>query len=191
MSTLTIAQTYALARGAGLDPASAAVAVAIAIGESGLRTDAVGDTSLANDTWGPSVGLWQIRSLRADTGTGRARDANRLTDPAFNARAMAQISGAGTLWTPWTVYRNGSWRKNLAKVTQAATGVESDPTLLERLRAGLSRVPVVGDVVDGVAGIAAGGVQSAVTGVGIRLAVVLAGITLLVLGAARLTRSDP
>lgn len=117
MSTLTAAQVYTLAKDAGLTPAAAAIATAIARAESGWRTDAVGDTTIQTDKWGPSVGLWQIRSLKADQGTGRSRDATRLTDPAFNARAMVEISGAGANWRPWSVFTSGAYRQYLNEDT--------------------------------------------------------------------------
>lgn len=120
MANLTPQQLYDLARGAGLSPTAAVVAAAVALGESGGNPDAVGDTSLADGKWGPSVGLWQIRSLRADQGTGRARDASRLADPTFNARAMAEISGAGGNWRPWSVFTSGKYRQYLDSVTTGA-----------------------------------------------------------------------
>lgn len=120
MATLSPAQVYALARGAGLDPPSAVVATAIAGAESGYRTDAIGDTALQNDTWGPSVGLWQIRSLNAQHGTGQPRDATRLTDPAFNAASMASISGAGKNFKAWSTFNSGAFQKYMGASASAA-----------------------------------------------------------------------
>jgi len=117
VTTLTGAQVYKLATDAGLSPAAAAIATAIAKAESGWRTDAMGDTTLTTSTWGPSVGLWQVRSLKAETGTGRTRDASRLTDPAFNARSMVAISGGGQNWKPWSVFTSGAYRKYLGTDT--------------------------------------------------------------------------
>jgi hypothetical protein len=121
VSTLTPAQVYSLARDAGLDSATAVIAMAIAVSESGLRTDATGDVGLQNATWGPSVGLWQIRSLKAESGTGSPRDATRLTEPAFNAASMASISGAGKSFTPWSTYTSGAYRKNLVTMPNGTT----------------------------------------------------------------------
>lgn len=90
---------------AGLrDPIVLAKSVAIASAESGRVTDRLGDVGLQTAVWGPSVGLWQIRSLKADKGTGRTRDQDRLTDPAFNAKAMVEISRNGRDFGPWSVY---------------------------------------------------------------------------------------
>lgn len=79
-------------------------AVAIAMAESGGNPNAEGDKALQNATWGPSVGLWQIRSLKAESGKGTARDVTRLKDPAFNAQSMMSISRNGVDWGPWTTW---------------------------------------------------------------------------------------
>lgn len=122
MPTLSPAQIYTLARQAGLSANSAVVATAVALAESGGRTDAVGDVQLENGTWGPSVGLWQIRSLKAQNGTGGTRDASRLADPAFNAKSMAEISKGGIYFKPWTTFTNGSYKSQYPKIL-------SDPTV--------------------------------------------------------------
>lgn len=118
---MTPGAVYQLARAAGLGHDAAVTATAIAKAESGLRTDARGDTGITTGTWGPSIGLWQVRSLKTETGTGRSRDANRLTDPAFNARSMVSISGGGSNWGPWSVYKSGAYRTHVAAV-EAAVG---------------------------------------------------------------------
>jgi hypothetical protein len=97
-------------------------ALAIARAESGWRSDAVNAADAAPPKWGPSIGLFQIRSLVADRGTGRARDETRLRDPLFNARSAYSISGGGRDWSPWTVFRTGAYRQYLA-AARAAAGV--------------------------------------------------------------------
>lgn len=127
--SLSYAQVYALALASGLTPQQAITATAIsgqevngdAIGQP-INPAAVGDERLVTATWGPSIGLWQIRTLKAETGTGRARDINILTNPQQNARAMAEISAKGTNWTPWSTYNDGSYRHHLAAATAAAKG---------------------------------------------------------------------
>lgn len=116
MATLTNAQVYALARATGLTHEQAITATAITNPESSRITDRVGDMGLTDAKWGPSIGLWQIRSLKVDTGTGRDRDATRLKDPVFNARAMFQESQHGTNWSPWTAYNDGEYMKYLPTV---------------------------------------------------------------------------
>lgn len=101
---LSPAQVYKLARDAGLGPTQAAVATAIAGAESGWDPDNVGDEGIQTSVWGPSVGLWQIRSVKAEYGKGTPRDASRLTDPKFNAASMASISGKGANFKPWSTY---------------------------------------------------------------------------------------
>lgn len=127
--SLSYAQVYALALAAGLTPQQAITATAISGAEVNgkavglpINPAAVGDVKLANATWGPSVGLWQVRTLKAETGTGRARDINLLTNPQQNARAMAEISAKGTNWTPWSTYNDGLYRLHLAAATAAAGG---------------------------------------------------------------------
>ena len=119
-------EVHALAVAAGLTHEQAITATAIAWAESkgkdGLpNPSAIGDVDLEDDKWGPSVGLWQVRSLRADTGTGRSRDIERLGDPAFNAQAMFLISNGGANWTPWSVWKNGRYLTHIDAVRAAVT----------------------------------------------------------------------
>ena len=117
--SLSVAAVYRAARAAGLGHGAAVTATAIAIAESGLNPDAVGDTTLANAKWGPSVGLWQIRTLNAEKHTGGSRDAAQLRDPASNARSMVEISNKGASWTPWSVYTSGAYKSHLGAVESA------------------------------------------------------------------------
>jgi hypothetical protein len=119
MPTLSPAQIYALARDVGqLDPAAAAVATAVALAESGGRTDAEGDIGLQDGKWGPSIGLWQIRSLKAEYGKGQSvRDGARLKDPQFNAFAMATISNHGKNFNPWTTFTSGKYKSQLSRIS--------------------------------------------------------------------------
>lgn len=172
---LTPAVVYQLARSTGLDPAKAAVATAIAMAESGLDTNAVGDTGLQTSTWGPSIGLWQIRSLKADSGTGRARDATRLSDPAFNAKAMQEISAGGTNWGPWSVFTSGKYRDYLKEVVKGNLGELSD--------AGVVDAVGPGDVLSAVNPF--DGWSADLSAVGLKVAVTGAALALVVLGVAR------
>lgn len=113
MPTIDGFSVYTLARQQGLSVEQAKIATAIAKGESGFRTDARGDTTITDATWGPSIGLWQIRSLNAQKGTGGHRDELANTDPVHNAKAMAAISLGGTNWRPWTIYTNGAYKNHL------------------------------------------------------------------------------
>ena len=69
--------------------------------ESGGNPDAVGDVAL-----GGSIGLWQIYTVAHPE-----YDAQRLTDPPYNAQAAYAISSSGTNWTPWSTYNSGAYEK--------------------------------------------------------------------------------
>lgn len=138
MPALSPAAIYSLAIGAGLSPAAATTATAIALAESGGRPDAVGDVGLQDGTWGPSVGLWQVRSLKAQSGTGGPRDATRLADPVFNAQSMAQISGAGANFKPWTTYTQGTYKSHLAQVSSTVPAAAQFPDATAPAAAGSS-----------------------------------------------------
>lgn len=142
---MTPEAVYALA--AHLDPEAAVIATAIAWAESDLDPTVEGDINLQDEKWGPSCGLWQIRSLRADTGTGRDRDRERLLDPAFNAAAMATISKGGTDWTAWSMFKNGRYLSYLDAV-RAAVGDTPMPTPVEIIRLAMADMEAEGfDVV--------------------------------------------
>jgi hypothetical protein len=136
-------EVHALARQAGLDHESAVVATAVAWPESGLNPAKEGDLTRVGEPtadgrrWGPSIGLWMVRSILEDRGTGSARDPEALHDPVHNARAMAEISHTGADFTPWTDFRNGAYVHYLARVREAvsmetwhprAIRAEADPT---------------------------------------------------------------
>lgn len=117
---LTMAQAYAYARQAGFDAAGAVFAVAIGMAESGLNPASYGDQDKQDGTWGPSVGLMQIRTLKADTGTGRDRDIMRLTDPVQNLAAAYHISNGGRNWSAWTVFTSGAYRQYVQQAVGAS-----------------------------------------------------------------------
>jgi hypothetical protein len=196
MTTLTASDVYALARSVGLDPASSVIATAVATSESGLRTDAIGDVALEDTTWGPSVGLWQIRSLKAQSGTGGTRDATRLTDPAFNAKSMAAISGTGSSFGAWSTYTSGAYRANVSTASTAASAVNGNKNWLTDLAHTLATPVGTAAAAIGSAGSAVGSAVSAMnptsgwagqaTAIALKLAMVSAGLALLVIGATRL-----
>lgn len=114
---LTVEQVLRLAKGAGFSGNALQTIVAIAMSESGLRPDAQGDTGIQTDKWGPSVGLWQVRTLKAATGSGGTRDIQKLlADTNFQAKAAWEISGGGKTWQPWSVYTSGAYQKNMGVV---------------------------------------------------------------------------
>lgn len=110
----------------GFHGASLRTAYAISIAESGGRSDAKGDISLQDAKWGPSVGLFQIRSLKKwKDYNDPYRDASRLTDPRYNVEAAFTKSKHGTNFQPWTTYTGGAFAKylNEADAMAKAAGV--------------------------------------------------------------------
>lgn len=107
---LTAAQVAEYAAGA-FAPADQVDAVAVALAEHAGHVDtaALGDTSLTNATWGPSVGIWQIRSLtpaalaKETNPVDRLRVQAKLVDPVYNASTAAAIHRQSG-WTPWSTY---------------------------------------------------------------------------------------
>lgn len=84
---------------------------AVTEGESNRRLAAVGDTTIMDATWGPSVGPWQIRTAKAKTGTGEARDINVASTLEGGAAAAVEIYNAaaakGDPMRPWGAYLRG------------------------------------------------------------------------------------
>jgi murein DD-endopeptidase MepM/ murein hydrolase activator NlpD len=96
-------------------------AYAISIAESGGRSNAKGDIALQDEKWGPSVGLFQIRSLKNwKKWNDPYRDASRLQDPTYNIEAAWTKSKQGTNFKPWTTYTGGSFVKHLAEADAMA-----------------------------------------------------------------------
>jgi hypothetical protein len=105
MTQFTDAQLAGLALSTGFTKEQAVTAVAIAIRESGGNSDARGDVGIQTAVYGPSIGLWQIRSLNAQKGTGGERDEQANLNPATNAKHAYSISKGGTNWQPWSTYK--------------------------------------------------------------------------------------
>ena len=124
---LSITQTASIARSAGFPDSTIPTVVSIAISESGLNPGAIGDTGITDATWGPSVGLMQIRSYNSQRGTGGERDEIANLDPNVNMRHALSISGGGTNWRPWSAYTNGRYQANLGRVQQALSTGIGDP----------------------------------------------------------------
>jgi lysozyme-like protein/D-alanyl-D-alanine carboxypeptidase-like protein len=120
MNKLSAQEIAEHAYNAGFRGQALTTAVAIALAESGGRPDAKGDTTITDGYWGPSIGLWQIRSVRKENGTGGERDAKANLNPATNAKHAWSVSKHGTFWTPWSVYKNGSYRQYLDTAWAAA-----------------------------------------------------------------------
>lgn len=123
-----------LAREAGFTKRAARIASAIAMCEAAAIKDnkpyadfdLIGDQELANETWGFSYGGFQIRSLRAQTGTGKIRDAERLLDPKFNVKSARSIK-LSQGWNAWSVYRSGAYKAYLQDLFPPPTDEDGNP----------------------------------------------------------------
>ena len=118
---MNIAEVISIAKQAGFTGTGLITAVAIAIAESSLNANATGDVDLQTDKWGPSVGLWQIRTLKpAYLYMEPVRNIATLYNPLENAKAAFQISKGGSNFGPWSTYVNNTYRKFTDAVTAAA-----------------------------------------------------------------------
>jgi hypothetical protein len=118
-------------------------AFAVALAESGGRAKAPGDVKIQNGTYGPSMGVFQIRSYKDPKKWGAAgqwRDGKRLNDPSFNLQAAWNISKHGTNWKPWTAYKSGDFSAYLDDAQAAArqAGIKVGRYGVERTDEGLT-----------------------------------------------------
>lgn len=109
MAMYTFPQLQQLWIQAGGNPQAAPTAAAIAMAESGGNSTILGDTTITGGGWGPSVGLWQIRSLVNQNHTGGVRDQYADADAMANARAAISVSNNGQNWQPWSTFTSGSY----------------------------------------------------------------------------------
>lgn len=123
MARRTPGEVYAALVRAGFTSPAAVVMTAIAGGESGWDDTAVGDVGLQNSTWGPSVGAFQIRTVKRETGSHSIRDIGSLQGNLdVQAAAAYQISRQGKDFSPWTVYTTGRYQQFLDQAKAAVSG---------------------------------------------------------------------
>jgi len=106
-----------LAREVGFGGDDVRIAAAVAMAESTGRPDAVGDQSLADGKWGPSIGLFQIRSLRRPEDFGfpdNLRVEESLYGPTYNAKTAKAIQNQARSWSPWSTFTNGAYKNFMA-----------------------------------------------------------------------------
>lgn len=138
MPRLTAEQVAQYAYVAGFRGEALQIAVAVSGAETdgSFDTDALGDVGIETDVWGPSVGLWQVRSLKAEKGTGSDRDETANHDAAHNATAAYHISGGATTgkcsgkhsgWGHWTTFCSGAYKKYLDVAKVAADVTTRNP----------------------------------------------------------------
>lgn len=113
MPTLTAEQIAGYAKAAGFPPDQIATATAVALAESGGRTDAV---NRANRNGSVDYGVWQINTIH-----GNLLNQGDKFDPAANARMAHTVwRQAGGKWTPWSVYKSGRYTAFMPRATLAA-----------------------------------------------------------------------
>ena len=180
-------------REAGFSRASAIIMVAVGLGESGGNDTAVGDVGLEDSTWGPSVGIYQVRTLKGKTGSGGDRDISSLMgDPDHQALAAWDISSKGTDFTPWSVYTSGKYQEFLGQARAAAdqvgdAGFVTVDNGLSDLLGGIagsatgSTAPLIGNTLSD----ALSGILPSFRDGAIQLAFAALGITLVGVGLAR------
>lgn len=113
-------------------------AVAYALAASGGVSDAVSTVpTVINATWDSRIGLWQVRSKKADKGKGTERDRDKLLDPGFNAAAIRQITGATGSWAELSpVSARAAFFKLMPDVAAAARVARGSTDPLDKAAAG-------------------------------------------------------
>ena len=110
---LTPQQIAGYAKAAGFPQNEIPTAVAVALAESGGNPAAV---NRANTNGSVDYGLFQINTVH-----GPLLTQGDKFDPAANARmAFTVWSRAGNKWTPWSVYKSGSYRAFMPQGTLGA-----------------------------------------------------------------------
>lgn len=117
---------------AGFRGEALAVMAAIAYPESGLDAFNMGDVGRAGEatddgrTWGPSFGLFQVRTIVEASGSGDARDIDALSMSLLaQCQAAWEISGGGTDFGAWSTYNDDLHRDHLAATRTAGAAREA------------------------------------------------------------------
>jgi hypothetical protein len=140
VSTLAAREIAEYAYQAGFRGERLTQAVAVALAESGGVTNVKGDTTLVDGKWGPSIGLWQIRSLRPSQKDEypeeyRLREQNANLDPLTNAKHAFALSDRGADWSPWSTYGGTRYYEVMNRARAAANQVTNNPPTGENPRA--------------------------------------------------------
>jgi|SRR3954468_9647379 hypothetical protein len=206
MARLSAPQIAALAKEAGFTGANIAIAVAVALAESG------GDTAIIskpNTNGTRDLGLWQINSGAHSDLLARYQ----WSDPKQNATMAYTIwRQAGNRWTPWTTFNTGSYAKFMgAGATGAANSGNAPPVNAQNVDVG-GTLGWLGAIAKGLVNPLIGIPELAVKGVEpltgaaiqaqkysnilkfvldpIRILMVLTGMALVILALIRLTGAD-
>lgn len=199
MANDSAATLYRAAIAAGFPPDKAQTLTQIELAESGGNVRAVGDVGLENSTWGPSYGAPQIRTLKAQTGSGSDRDINFLSGGlAAQDKAAFDISKGGTDFSPWSTYGNGAYQRFASTVSAAvgSSGAGSGSVQPVKGGGGGGPFPTFGpswlpwnfpsDAGNAAAGAVSGSVLSGARGIVLEGVAALAALALIGLGAYRL-----
>lgn len=128
MTAVSDVQLANLATLAGSDwNRTEAVAIALAETAGHPTTDVEGDLALQTAKWGPSVGPWQVRSLKAEKGKGTVRDEDALKNPTHNAASAHSIWAERHSFSPWTTYVSGAYLLFMPRARTALAGVTVSP----------------------------------------------------------------
>lgn len=117
-TTLTPQQIAGWAQSAGFSGPNLVTAVAVAMAESGGKTDAV---SPVNSDGSRDYGVWQINSrAHADKLAGKQWWSVQNAAIAKAVYDEAAASGNRNGWRPWSVYRSGAYMLHYPTATIAA-----------------------------------------------------------------------
>ncbi len=121
MATLSARQIAAVAQRAGFKGRDVTIAVAVALAESGGRTDAV---NTANRNGSRDYGLWQINTVH-----GSLLTRGSWSNPDDNARmAYTVFSQAGNSWRPWATYNSGRYLAFMGAASAASANPDGSTT---------------------------------------------------------------
>jgi hypothetical protein len=126
---MSLTELRALAKQAGFNGNDIKVAAAVAMAESKGDPGAIGDQGLVDNKWGPSIGLFQIRSLK-HPGNFSPPDALRvegkLKDPLYNAKTAKAIKDAHN-WNQWSTFVSGAYKHYMVGGPGGHTNFEPFP----------------------------------------------------------------
>ncbi|WP_119582775.1 peptidoglycan-binding protein [Streptomyces europaeiscabiei] len=110
---MSLTELRTLATQAGFTGSDITIAAAVAMAESKGDPVVIGDQHLVDHKWGPSIGLFQIRSLRHPgqfSPPDTLRVAAKLKDPLYNAKTAKAIKHAHN-WNQWSTFTSGAYKQ--------------------------------------------------------------------------------
>lgn len=120
--TLSPEEIAGFAKMAGFSGADLTIAVAVAIAESGGRTDIIGPVN-SNGT--RDYGVWQINSGHTALFAQTAQ--NRDWYQAFVNAEWAHTVFQGQGWSAWSAYKSGKYRQHMEVAQRAANNPQDLP----------------------------------------------------------------